>query len=105
MLGLSFCTDSRAVPRVHDWDPQPWATQKVSVCAQQQGDKGRGWVWYPMGHSPGRSLGSPWLRWEPCKEGDLGVEESVLLGLCLEMCLDTRAVSRHQGDAQVPEWL
>uniref|UniRef100_A0A8C3RH88 Solute carrier family 38 member 8 n=1 Tax=Cyanoderma ruficeps TaxID=181631 RepID=A0A8C3RH88_9PASS len=49
--------------------------------------------------------GSPWSRWEPCKEEDLGVEGSVLLGLCLEMCLDTRAVSRHQGGAQVPEWL
>lgn len=99
MLGLSFCPDSRAVPRVHDWDPQPWSTQKVSVCAQQpwgQG-KGQGRVWYPMGH---RSLGVTLV-----KVGTLqrGVEGSVLLGLCLEMCLDTRAVSRHQGGAQVPE--
>lgn len=39
LVGLSFCIDSRAVPRVHDWDPQPRATQKVSV--QQRWGKGR----------------------------------------------------------------
>lgn len=60
LMGLSFCTDSRAVPRVHDWDPQPRATQKVSVCVFSSGGgrgRGRGRVWCPMGHGPGRSLG------------------------------------------------
>lgn len=110
MLGLSFRTDSRAVPRVCDWDPQPRATQKVSVCVLsggggRGGGRDRARVWYPMGHGQGRSLGSPWSRWEPCQEGDLHVEGSALLGLCLGMALHTTAVSRHQGGAQVPESL
>lgn len=31
MVGLTLCIGGRAVPGVHDWDPHPWATQKVSV--------------------------------------------------------------------------
>lgn len=41
---LSFCVGSRAVPGVHDRDPHPRATQKVSVCGfgggQGQGPQG-----------------------------------------------------------------
>lgn len=77
VLGLSFCADSRAVPRVRDWDPQPRATQKVSVCvlgsggAREGTGTGCGIPWAVARADP---WGSPWSRWEPCKEGNLDVK-------------------------------
>lgn len=49
---LSFCHGDRAVPGVHDRDPHPRATQKVSVCGSAGKDRGR--VRHPMTHGPGR---------------------------------------------------
>lgn len=57
-MGLSFRTDSRAVPRVCDWDPQPRATQKVSVCVLSGGGgKGQGQGVVSHGPWPGQILG------------------------------------------------
>lgn len=71
-LGLSFCTDSRAVPRVHDWDPQPRATQKVSVCVQQWWGKGKGQGVVSHGLWTSRSLGVILVKVEPLQGGGFG---------------------------------
>lgn len=42
VVELSLCVGGRAVLGVHDWDPHPWATQKVSVCALGSGGEGQG---------------------------------------------------------------
>lgn len=80
--GLSLCVGGRAVPGVHDWDPHPQTTQKVSACGLGGAGKGRGTgtgrgrVQHPMTHGSGRvpgghpgQGGSPMRRgiWSTCK--------------------------------------
>lgn len=80
--GLSLCVGGRAVPGVHDWDPHPQTTQKVSVCGLGGAGRGRGTgtgrgrVQHPMTHGSGRvpgghpgQGGSPTRRgiWGTCK--------------------------------------
>lgn len=87
VLGLSFCADSRAVPRVRDWDPQPRATQKVSVCVLGGGGgkgRDRDRVWDPMGCGQGRSLGVTLVKVGTLQGGEFGCE--VLYWGCAWKC-------------------
>lgn len=105
--GLSLCVGGRAVPGVHDRDPHPWATEKVSVCGLGRG-QGQGQGAAAHDPWPGQGPWRPrWPRWETHKEGGGGhcKQEHLLqdMGSAVGlkggyggMCSDIGAVPRYQ---------